>query len=65
MLWSGEARVHQAGEVVPAGTYQRVDGAVPRRVVLARPGSLPPSFDGRVALYREVPAQRQPVAPGR
>ena len=65
MLWSGEARVHQAGEVVPAGTYQRVDSAVPRRVVLAQRGTLPPSFDGQVALYRELPALRELAATGR
>jgi hypothetical protein len=62
MPWSFESRFHRAGDVVPAGTYERVDSAVHRSVVLAGPGSLPPSFDGQVALYRALPTPRRTAA---
>ena len=41
----------KAGEVVPAGTYVRVDDRSYRAVTLEQDGSLPATFDGRVALY--------------
>lgn len=44
--------VYQAGEVVPAGYYARVDDGSYHTVLLQQPGPLPPSFDGHVALYR-------------
>ena len=44
-----------AGEVVPAGRYQRVRLGRERIVVLAKRAHLPPSFDGEVALYRRLP----------
>ena len=62
MPWSFESRVHRAGDLVPAGTYERIDGAVARRVVLSQPGRLPPSFDGHVALYRPLPSGPDPLA---
>lgn len=41
-----------AGEEAPAGRYVRVDVSPVREVILESEDSLPPSFDGRVALYR-------------
>ncbi|HZR39505.1 MAG TPA: hypothetical protein VFB12_05270 [Ktedonobacteraceae bacterium] len=41
----------KAGEVVPAGTYVRVDDRSYRSVILNQVGSLPATFDGHVALY--------------
>ena len=47
-----EARLYEAGEVVPAGNYVRVDDSSSRVFVLDRDGPLPPAWDGHVALYR-------------
>ena len=44
--------IYQAGDVVPAGSYARVDDGSYHLVLLAQDGPLPPSFDGHVALYR-------------
>lgn len=44
--------IYQAGDMVPAGYYARVDDGSYHLVLLAQPGLLPPSFDGHVALYR-------------
>lgn len=41
----------KAGEVVPAGTYVRVDDRSYRTVILEQEGSLPATFDGHVGLY--------------
>lgn len=41
----------KAGEVVPAGTYVRVDDRSYRAVTLKQEGPLPATFDGHVALY--------------
>ncbi len=41
----------KTGEVVPAGTYVRVDDRSYRAVTLEREGPLPAMFDGHVALY--------------
>lgn len=41
----------KAGEVVPAGTYVRVDNRSYRTVILDQEGPLPATFDGHVALY--------------
>ncbi len=41
----------RAGEVVPAGTYVRVDDRSYRAVLLDQVGPLPATFDGHVALY--------------
>ncbi len=41
----------KAGEVVPAGTYVRVDDRSYRSVILNQEGPLPATFDGHVALY--------------
>ena len=43
--------LYQAGEIVPAGAYMRVDDGSFRRVRLGRRGALPASFDGHVAEY--------------
>ena len=51
-----ETALYEAGEIVPAGNYVRVDDRSFRRVALARRGSLPPSFDGHIALYRSAAA---------
>ena len=45
----------RAGERVPAGTYLRIDDHSYRRIVLERPGRLPASYDGHVALYCQAP----------
>jgi hypothetical protein len=52
--------VYQAGEVVPAGYYARVDDGSYHLVLLEQAGALPPSFDGHVAFYR---AARCPTLP--
>jgi hypothetical protein len=44
--------LYEAGDVVPAGVYARVDDASFRQIALARPGPLPASFDGHIAAYR-------------
>lgn len=41
----------QAGEIVPAGTYTRVDDLSYRLVILEQEGALPATFDGHIALY--------------
>lgn len=41
----------RAGEIVPAGTYVRVDNQSYRAVMLDREGPLPATFDGHIALY--------------
>ena len=46
----------EAGAIVPAGTYVRVDDRSFRRVTLQQRGSLPPSFDGHIAEYRSAAA---------
>lgn len=45
--------LYAAGGIVPAGRYRRMEGS-PREVVLTEPGHLPPSFDGRIAIYTRV-----------
>jgi hypothetical protein len=49
--------LYVAGSRAPAGRYRRLD-APGRDVVLAEPGRLPPSFDGRVALYAPLTVTR-------
>ena len=46
--------LYEAGEVVPAGDYTRVDDRSFRHVALIQRGPLPPSFDGHIALYRSA-----------
>lgn len=48
----------QAGEVVPAGMYQRMDDAGETHpvVILDRAGPLRASLDGHIALYHAVAA---------
>lgn len=48
--------LYEAGEVVPAGDYTRVDDRSFHHIVLTQRGSLPPSFDGHIALYRSAAA---------
>lgn len=43
--------VWKAGEIVPAGTYVRIDDRSYRTIILDSPGPLPATFDGHVALY--------------
>ena len=50
-----------ASTLVPAGRYVRVDDASGRVIELLEPGRLPPSFDGRVAVYRRLPDLRHPT----
>lgn len=45
--------LYAAGGLAPAGRYRRIEGH-PFEVVLTEQGHLPPSFDGRVALYARV-----------
>lgn len=49
---SYQVSVWNAGEVVPVGTYVRIDDQSYRMVILDQDGPLPASFDGHVALYR-------------
>ena len=49
-------KLYEAGEVVPAGDYTRVDDRSFRHVALLQRGPLPPSFDGHIALYRSAAA---------
>lgn len=44
--------IWQAGEIVPSGTYVRVDDERHRMVTLDCQGPLPATFDGHIALYR-------------
>lgn len=46
--------LYEAGEVVPAGDYTRVDDRSFRHIALTQRGPLPPSFDGHIALYRSA-----------
>jgi len=46
----------EAGAIVPAGTYVRVDDRSFRRVTLQQRGPLPASFDGHIAEYRSEAA---------
>ena len=48
--------LYEAGDVVPAGVYTRVDDESFRRVTLECAGPLPASFDGHVAEYRAAAA---------
>ena len=48
--------LYEAGDIVPAGVYTRVDDESFRRVTLEREGPLPASFDGHVAEYRVAAA---------
>lgn len=50
------SRVWQAGDMVPAGTYVRVDNTSYKVIDLRESAQLPPSFDGHVALYRDAAA---------
>ena len=43
--------VWKAGEIVPAGTYVRIDDRSYRTITLNSLGPLPATFDGHVALY--------------
>ncbi len=59
----------KAGEIVPAGTYVRVDDRSYRTVILNQEGPLPATFDGHVALYctsacvcKDRADRRRPVA---
>ena len=44
--------IYRAGQFVPAGTYQQVDG--PRVINLENEDCLPPSFDGHRAEYFRI-----------
>lgn len=46
----------EAGDVVPAGDYLRVDDGSFSRIAMARRGPIPASFDGHVAEYRSAGA---------
>jgi hypothetical protein len=56
--------VWKAGEIVPAGTYVRIDDLSYRIITLDRQGPLPATFDGHVALYSFSPAICSEVKPG-
>jgi hypothetical protein len=46
--------VFTAGQVVPPGTYRRVDVPDGRLIALPQEGPLPASLDGTIALYRRA-----------
>lgn len=50
------AALFEAGDVVPAGDYLRVDDGSFSRIVMARRGPIPASLDGHVAEYRSAGA---------
>ena len=50
-----QVRIWKAGEIVPAGTYMRIDQQSSRLVTLDGEGPLPATFDGHVAYYRALP----------
>ena len=50
-----QARIWKAGEIVPAGTYMRIDQQSYRVITLDGEGPLPATFDGHVACYRALP----------
>jgi len=43
-----------AGHVAPPGCYVRVDVVNGRRIILDRPGPLPASLDGSIAVYARL-----------
>jgi hypothetical protein len=43
-----------AGHIAPPGHYVRVDVANGRRITLERPGPLPASLDGSIAVYARL-----------
>lgn len=45
--------LYHAGDLVPAGTYLRIDDGSFRRIVLQHAGALPATFGGHVAEYRD------------
>lgn len=50
-----QAQIWKAGEIVPAGTYMRIDQQSYHIVTLENEGPLPATFDGHVAYYRALP----------
>jgi hypothetical protein len=52
--------LYKAGALAPAGLYRRLDQP-DVTVELPAVGVLPPSFDGRVAVYRPVPRRNGSV----
>lgn len=60
MLYGDGARIFSAGDDAPAGTYYRIDADIDRLVILTEAASLPPSFDGTVALYQRLIEASQP-----
>jgi hypothetical protein len=50
-----QAQIWKAGEIVPAGTYVRIDQQSYRLVTLDCEGPLPATFDDHVACYRTLP----------
>jgi hypothetical protein len=53
----------RAGEMVPAGSYLRVDDRSYRVVVLEQAGPLPASCDGHVAWYCQAPVAQMSEPP--
>jgi hypothetical protein len=54
MDYSTLDRLYTAREVVPPGTYIRVDSVPERRMTFHRAEMLPPAFDGTIAVYRRI-----------
>jgi hypothetical protein len=54
MIWSDDRGFYLAGQRVPAGCYVRAESPGGRTVCLERPGVLPASLDGHVAVYLRV-----------
>jgi hypothetical protein len=52
-----DIQIWRAGDVVPAGTYLRVDDHSYRVIILNEQGHLPASCDGHVALYCRASAR--------
>ncbi len=54
MDWMEDDDLYIAGQIVPPGTYLRVDARDDCRIVLVHSDHLPPSFDGRIAVYKRL-----------
>jgi len=49
--------IYTAGVVAPPGRYCRIDRPEGPTLILERPGFLPGSLDGHVAVYQRLPAR--------
>ena len=55
-MMNHEGELYTPGEIAPPGRYVRIDSPSRREIVLERPGELPASLDGHVAVYTRLPS---------